>query len=117
MSTMTVTVPLTIRRRGGRKVVIAPEGATWAPPRPRADSMLVKALARAFRWRRMLEEGRYSADSNARRPGIPISSRPAFRPDRGHRSDLIAATPGGGIWGRRSSRRSVFTWHPIHHRN
>jgi hypothetical protein len=33
-----------------------------------------------------------TADSNARRPGIPISSRPPFRPDRGHRSDFIAAT-------------------------
>ena len=59
MSTMTVTVPLTIRRRGGRKVLVAPEGAAWAPPRARVDSTLVKALARAFRWRRMLESGRY----------------------------------------------------------
>ena len=62
MNTMTVTVPLAIRRRGGRKVVVAPpEGAAWAPPRPRVDSTLVKALARAFRWRRMLEEGRYGS--------------------------------------------------------
>ena len=59
MNTMAVTVPLTIRRRGGRKVVMAPDGAAWAPARPRVDSTLVKALARAFRWRRMLESGRY----------------------------------------------------------
>jgi hypothetical protein len=58
MSTFTVKVLLAIRRRGGRKVVIAPDGAGWTPPRTRVDSTLVKALARAFRWRRMLEKGR-----------------------------------------------------------
>ena len=61
MNTMTVRVPLAIRRRAGRKVVVAPEGAAWAPPRARVDSTLVKALARAFRWRRMLESGRFSS--------------------------------------------------------
>jgi hypothetical protein len=59
MSTITVRVPFTVRQRGGRKVVIAPEGVGWAPPRTQVDSTLVKALARAFRWQRMLEEGRY----------------------------------------------------------
>ena len=55
---LTVHIPLTVRRRGGRKVVIAPDG-TEAPvaPTARIDSTLVKALARAFRWRRMLESG------------------------------------------------------------
>ena len=61
MNTMTVRVPLAIRRRGGRKVVVAPDGAAWAPARPQVDSTLVKALARAFRWRRMLESGRYGS--------------------------------------------------------
>ena len=31
-------------------------GAPWAP-RPRVDNAMVKALARAFRWRKMLDEG------------------------------------------------------------
>ena len=55
---LTVHIPLTVRRRGGRKVVIAPDG-TEAPviAAARIDSALVKALARAFRWRRMLESG------------------------------------------------------------
>ncbi|WP_296697112.1 hypothetical protein [Thiocapsa sp. UBA6158] len=59
---LTVHIPLTVRRRGGRKVVIAPDG-TEAPTiggAARIDSTLVKALARAFRWRRMLESGRYA---------------------------------------------------------
>ena len=55
---LTVHIPLTVHRRGGRKVVIAPDG-TEAPviAAARIDSTLVKALARAFRWRRMLESG------------------------------------------------------------
>ena len=55
-STITVAHPLTFQRRGGRKTVLAPDGAAWAP-RPRIDNAMVKALARAFRWKRMLDEG------------------------------------------------------------
>jgi hypothetical protein len=54
--TITVHVPITFRKRGGRKLVVTPDGAEWAP-RPRVDNAMVKALARAFRWRRMLDEG------------------------------------------------------------
>jgi hypothetical protein len=58
-STLTVFVPMTWRRRGGRKVIVAPAGCDdWAPP-PRIDNTLIKALARAHRWRRMLEDGDY----------------------------------------------------------
>jgi hypothetical protein len=58
-STITVFVPMAWRRRGGRKVIVAPAGCDdWAPP-PKIDNALVKALARAHRWRRMLEEGRF----------------------------------------------------------
>jgi hypothetical protein len=58
--TLTVWVPLAIRQRGGRKQVLTPGGdPCWAPARGQVDSTLVKALARAFRWRRMLEMGRY----------------------------------------------------------
>ena len=55
--TLTVRVPLAIRKRGGRKLVVAPEGTAWVPDRPRVDGARVKALARAHRWRRMLETG------------------------------------------------------------
>ena len=42
--------------------MVAPEGATaWVPLRPQIDSTLVKALARAFRWRRLLEDGVYAS--------------------------------------------------------
>lgn len=56
-STVSVRVPFAVRKRGGRKlVVIAPDG-TAGRPQPHIDSALVKALARAHRWRRMLETG------------------------------------------------------------
>ena len=57
---LTVRVPLAVRKpRGGRKLVLTPGGMA---PRgaSAADTTLVKALARAFRWRRMMEAGRYS---------------------------------------------------------
>jgi hypothetical protein len=58
-STITVFIPIAWRRRGGRKVIVAPHGCDdWAPP-PKIDRALVKALARAHRWRRLLEEGRF----------------------------------------------------------
>jgi len=53
---MTIRLPVTFRKRGGRKVIVTPDGAPWAP-RLRVDNAMVKALARAFRWRRMLDEG------------------------------------------------------------
>ncbi len=56
---LTVRVPLAIRRRGGRKLVLTPGGTAHRGPAG-ADRTLVKALARAFRWRRMLETGKYS---------------------------------------------------------
>jgi hypothetical protein len=60
--TLTVRVPLTFRRRGGRKLVLTPAGSQqWAPPRARIDSALVKALARAHRWKKMMENGQYGS--------------------------------------------------------
>ena len=59
--TVTVTVPFAIRKRGGRKLVITPDGMTAAPaPRARVDSALLKALARGFRWRKLLETGDFA---------------------------------------------------------
>ena len=65
MTSVTVVVPMAIRRRGGRKQIIGPDGAPIRADgnaaETRGDPALVKALARAFRWRRMLEEGRYAS--------------------------------------------------------
>jgi hypothetical protein len=58
--TVTVTVPFAIRKRGGRKLVITPDGGIGPAPRARVDSALLKALARGFRWRRLLETGDFA---------------------------------------------------------
>ena len=78
LTSVTVSVPLTIRRRGGRKQILGPDGTVarqgdnGAGVVPvRGDPALIKALARAFRWRRMLEEGRYASISEmAKAEGI-----------------------------------------------
>ncbi|WP_295143787.1 hypothetical protein [uncultured Reyranella sp.] len=57
---MTIKVPFAVRKRGGRKLVLAPDGAPVPPAAPQNDSTLVKAIARAFRWQKMLETGRYA---------------------------------------------------------
>lgn len=50
-------VPFRVVKRGGRKEIRPPEGA---PQTRRSDSTLVKALARAFRWKRLLESGDFA---------------------------------------------------------
>jgi hypothetical protein len=59
---VTVRVPISIRQRGGRKLVLAPDGTEFieASVRRHVDSAMVKAIARAFRWREMLERGEFS---------------------------------------------------------
>ena len=60
--TLTVRIPLRLRKRGGRKLMVVPEGTTtWAPQRARIDDAMVKAIARAHRWRRLLESGEYAS--------------------------------------------------------
>jgi hypothetical protein len=55
--TVTLHVPFRVVKRGGRKEMQLPNGSS--PPR-RTDNTLVKALARAFRWKRLLESGEYA---------------------------------------------------------
>jgi hypothetical protein len=86
-TSLTVQVPLRIRRRPGRKTVVTPEGASPAAPfqaiSTRADPALVKTLARAFRYQRMLDEGRYSSITEVAE---------AERLDRGYMGRLLQLT-------------------------
>ena len=66
--TVTIHVPFRIVKRGGRKEMQRPSG-TQARGRP--DDTLIKALARAFRWKRMLETGEFANIAElAKREGI-----------------------------------------------
>jgi len=69
--TVTLHVPFCIVKRGGKKEMQMPEGATHSR---RTDNTLVKALARAFRWKRMLESGEFATIAElAEREGIAPS--------------------------------------------
>ena len=53
--------------------MVTPDGAEWAP-RPRVDNAMVKALARAFRWRKMLDAGVHATlEDFARAKGVAAS--------------------------------------------
>jgi hypothetical protein len=61
-STVTVHIPMTFTMHGGRKAIIS--DLVRAPSQPRVDNALLKALARAHRWRRMIENGEYDTISD-----------------------------------------------------
>ncbi len=69
--TVTLHVPFRILKRGGRKEMHLPENA---PQQHGTDAALVKALARAFRWKRMLESGEFvTINELVQRKGIAPS--------------------------------------------
>ena len=69
--TVTLHVPFRVVKRGGRKEMHLPDGVR---PDRKADNTLVKALARAFRWKRMLESGEFATIAElAEREGIATS--------------------------------------------
>ena len=55
--TVTVHIPFRLVKRGGRKEMQLPDGAS---SQRKIDNTLIKALARAFRWQRMLEAGEFT---------------------------------------------------------
>jgi hypothetical protein len=78
-TTLVVRIPMRFQRRGGRKRIVAPDGTEIAPAtRAQPDGALVKALARAWRWQRLLEEGRFASVrelAEAERLGLSYISR------------------------------------------
>jgi hypothetical protein len=66
---LTISVPVQIKRRSGRKLVTLPKGEQ-ARPWDAGPTPLLLALARGFRWLRMLESGEAASMSEiARREG------------------------------------------------
>lgn len=56
-----IHIPMTLKKRGGRKEIIVPEGLPRSRPRSLAQEPLVVALARAFHWRDLIDGGQYSS--------------------------------------------------------
>ena len=57
VDTLTIRIPIRLQRRGGRKLIMMPEGVTAPARKPRRDDTLIKALVRAHRWRRKIGSG------------------------------------------------------------
>ena len=64
VETLTIRIPIRLQRRGGRKLIMTPEGAAVPARKPSRDETLVKALVRAHRWRRRIESGRAKSITN-----------------------------------------------------
>jgi len=72
---ISINIPMTFKKRGGRKVIVLPDGSHGHPsPAATIDNAMVKAIARAFRWQRLLENGTYGClDEIARAERIGAS--------------------------------------------
>ena len=57
VESLTIRIPMQLERRGGRKLIMTPEGVAAPARKPSRDETLVKALVRAHRWRRRIESG------------------------------------------------------------
>jgi hypothetical protein len=63
-TSLTVSIPMAIRKRGGRKVIVSPVGAeSWTPSRRRIDNPLLRAVVQAFHWKQQLESGQFATIS------------------------------------------------------
>jgi hypothetical protein len=61
-NTLVVRIPMRFQRRGGRKRIVAPDGSELAPSStPQPNGALLKALARAWRWQKLLDDGVYAS--------------------------------------------------------
>ena len=59
---LTTEIPMTFRRRGGKTVMVLPDGSRAVARREATvDNTMVKVLARGFRWQRLLYAGTYAS--------------------------------------------------------
>ena len=59
--TLVVRIPMRFQRRGGRKRIVALDGSQIVPTtKPQPDGTLIKALARAWRWQKLLDNDFYT---------------------------------------------------------
>jgi len=60
-------VPLTIKRRQNRKLLIPPTPESATSAAGGLDAPMIKTLGKAFYWKRLLEEGRYPTTTDLAR--------------------------------------------------
>lgn len=72
---ISIDIPMAFKKRGGRKVIVLPDGSHGHPqPAATIDNTMIKSIARAFRWQKLLENGTYTClDDIARSEKIGAS--------------------------------------------
>jgi hypothetical protein len=71
---VTIRIPIRLQRRGGRKLIMTPEGVAMPTPKPRRDDTVIKARVRAHRWRRRIESGRAKSITDlAEQEGVTVA--------------------------------------------
>ena len=78
LDTLTIRIPIRLQRRGGRKLIMTPEGVAAPARKPRRDATLIKALVRAHGWRRQIESGQAKSITDLRR-AQPLAGRKGAR--------------------------------------
>ena len=74
---LSIFIPLKIRKRGGSKVVVRPDGQLDTPGKvvTQIDKPLLVALTRAFYWQQLLDDGMVGSGSEiAQREGLHHST-------------------------------------------
>lgn len=118
-----IRIPMRLKKRGGRKEVIVPDGLQERMKKPDYDEPFVIAIARAYCWQDMLDSGRYCSIREMAKalgvcstymsrlirftilaPDIIESLLDGREPDGFSQVKLAGAIPGGwekqrGIWG------------------
>ena len=57
----TTHIPMTFRPRGGKTVIVLPDGSRGVVRREATiDNTMIKVIARGFRWQRLLYDGAYA---------------------------------------------------------
>jgi hypothetical protein len=74
VDTLTIRIPIRLQRRGGRKLIMTPEGVAPPARKPRRDDTLIEALVRAHRWRRKIESGQARSITDlAEQEGVTVA--------------------------------------------
>jgi hypothetical protein len=74
LDTLTIRIPIRLQRRGGRKLIVTPEGVAAPARKPSRNETLVKALVRAHRWRRRIESGHAKSITDlAEQEGVAVA--------------------------------------------
>lgn len=58
---ITVHIPISFKKRGGRKYLIAPDAVPEAYYPPKESASILKAIAQAFHWKEMIDDGEVSS--------------------------------------------------------